>query len=263
MVDPYSKRAVTALSIGVSLVFLVLCANAMNLMLTRLSARHREFGVCSALGASRARLLREAVAETALVGAAAAACGLALAVALVRLATGYLPDALLTRTLTPVALSWRAIVATTILGRCRRRDRRAHAGVDVDARRRRERPARDGARRHRRAIAPAAGARPADRGSGARGRAPRGRRATRAHLRQPDARRSRPECGRGDHRLGGAAGVRVRGSGQPLTFAAALEDRLEQMPGVQQLTLSGGVPPSGGSLYFGAMTIGRSRRRPP
>jgi hypothetical protein len=30
---------VTALSVGVMLVFLVLCANAMNLMLTRLSAR--------------------------------------------------------------------------------------------------------------------------------------------------------------------------------------------------------------------------------
>jgi putative ABC transport system permease protein len=115
MVDKYSTRAVTALSIGVGLVFLVLCANAMNLMLTRFSARQREFGVCSALGASRARLLREALAETALVGVAAAAAGLALAAALVSLATRYLPEAFLTSTLAPVGISWRAVAATSLL----------------------------------------------------------------------------------------------------------------------------------------------------
>src|SRR6185503_15421661 len=94
----------------------VLCANAMNLLLTRLGAREREFGVCSALGASWLRLLREALAETLLIGIASAAAGLGLAVWLVRLATIYLPEAFLARTLTPVAISWRAIAATSLLG---------------------------------------------------------------------------------------------------------------------------------------------------
>jgi putative ABC transport system permease protein len=116
MVDAYSRRAVTALSIGVGLVFLVLCANAMNVLLTRLSSRGREFGVCAALGASRERLLREAIAETLLIAFAAAAAGLLLAAGLVQIARSYLPDAFLARTLTPVAISWRAVAATSLLG---------------------------------------------------------------------------------------------------------------------------------------------------
>jgi hypothetical protein len=63
--DAYSVRAVTALGIGVGLVFLALCANALNLLLTRLTARRREFGVCSALGAPRGRLMRQARGESA------------------------------------------------------------------------------------------------------------------------------------------------------------------------------------------------------
>ena len=88
----------------------------MNLMLTRFSERQREFGMCSALGASRARLVREALAETLLLGLAASIAGLLLAHALVELVTNYLPDAFLTRTLTPVALSWRAVAVTSALG---------------------------------------------------------------------------------------------------------------------------------------------------
>ncbi len=116
MVDKYSRRSIMTLSAGVGLVFLVLCANAMNLMLTRFSERQREFGMCSALGASRARLVREALAETLLLGLAASIAGLLLAHALVELVTNYLPDAFLTRTLTPVALSWRAVAVTSALG---------------------------------------------------------------------------------------------------------------------------------------------------
>jgi putative ABC transport system permease protein len=253
MVDPYSTRAITALSVGVSLVFLVLCANAMNLMLTRLSARRREFGVCSALGASRARLLREAVAETVLVGAAAAACGLALAVALVRLATGYLPAALLTRTLTPVAISWRAIVATSILAAVAA----AIAGLApawmstrVDAANALRGTARGGTdeRSHRRLARGLLVAEVALAAALLAGAAQLVR--TFVNLTHAD---------RGVNADGVITGwvalpeFAFADRASRLTFATALEDRLRQMPGVQQLTLSGGVPPGGGSLYFGAM----------
>jgi putative ABC transport system permease protein len=249
MVDAYSRRAVTALSVGVVLVFLVLCANAMNLMLTRLSARQREFGVCSALGASRARLMREAIAETALVGVAAAVAGLAVAAGLVQLAQAYLPEAFLSRTLTPVALSARALVATSILALVAA----AVAGiapawlatrVDASESLRTSRGGTD-VRGHRRlargllvaevalAAALLAGAGQlvrtfvnltrADRGLDAQG-------VITAWISLPEF------------------AFKERASRQ--AFSSALDERLRQLPGVQQVSLSLGVPPGGGSLYF-------------
>jgi hypothetical protein len=48
-----TRRAMVMLAGGVALVFLVLCSNASSLLLTRLSARRREFGMRAALGALR------------------------------------------------------------------------------------------------------------------------------------------------------------------------------------------------------------------
>jgi hypothetical protein len=38
-----------------------------------------------------------------------------------------------------------------------------------------------------------------------------------------------------------------------VAFEAALEERLRQLPGVEQVSLSYGIPPSGGALYFGGL----------
>jgi predicted permease len=251
MVDKYSRQAVRALSVGVGLVFLVLCANAMNLMLTRFSARQREFGVCSALGATRARLLREALFETAIVGLVAAGLGLLVAKAFVTLATEYLPEAFLTSTLSPVALNWRAVAATTLLGIVAA----AIAGITpawmatkVDAAESLRLSARGGTEvRTRRRLARGllvaelalsttllAGAAllvrtfvnltHADRGLNAEG-------VITGWVALPEfAFTDRP--GR-------------------LAFAAALEDRLGRLPGVRLVSLSGGVPPASGAIYFG------------
>jgi hypothetical protein len=57
VLDSYYQRAVPLLAGGVVLVFLVLCANVSSLMLAQVTARHREFSVRAALGASRHRLM--------------------------------------------------------------------------------------------------------------------------------------------------------------------------------------------------------------
>jgi predicted permease len=114
--DEYYKKAVTMLAGGVGLVFLVLCANASGLLLAQFTTRRREYGVCAALGASRARLVREAAAESMLIGLAGVAIGLVLAWALVAAARGYLPESFLLRSLNPVNLDVRAIAAASFLG---------------------------------------------------------------------------------------------------------------------------------------------------
>ncbi len=114
--DDYSRESMISLAIGVGLVFILLCANVTNLILARTSARRAEFGVCSALGASRLRLLRQVLLENVAVGVCATIFGLGLAYALVALARVTLPEDLLWRTLNELNIDPRAILATSALG---------------------------------------------------------------------------------------------------------------------------------------------------
>lgn len=111
--DAYSSDSVKAGALGVALVFFVLCANVLNLTLSTLAARRREFALCSVLGASRSRLLWQAVWEQVVIGVGAAALGLAAGAALVSLARGWLPVSILSRTLNPIDLDIRAVAASS------------------------------------------------------------------------------------------------------------------------------------------------------
>src|SRR6202011_5967472 len=101
---------------AVALVFLVLCANVCSLLLARLSARQREFRMCAALGASRARLLPQAAIEHALLGGAGSGLGVAVAWGLVSVSRVLLPAAFLLHTLNPIDLDARACVVAILAG---------------------------------------------------------------------------------------------------------------------------------------------------
>lgn len=89
-VKPMLRYMLSAILGATFLVLLLACANVANLILARAVDRRKELAVRAAMGASRARLVRQMLTETILVAVAGAAGGLAIATWTTRVVWTYM-----------------------------------------------------------------------------------------------------------------------------------------------------------------------------
>ena len=100
------RDALYVLMAASAIVLLVTCANLANLLLARATTRRAEMSVRLAIGGSRWRLVRQLLAESAVLSASGVVAGLLLAVATARLIVGQLSTNTLPVML-DIALDWR------------------------------------------------------------------------------------------------------------------------------------------------------------
>ena len=114
--DEIAGRTQTALILllwASAAVLLIACVNLANLLLSRSATRGREVAVRTALGASRARLIAQFLAESLVLAGFGTLGGLALAVPVMRFLERLVPEAMST---THLSLDWRVLAFSGAVG---------------------------------------------------------------------------------------------------------------------------------------------------
>lgn len=104
-----ARPILIALAGAVALLLVIACANVANLLLTRAIRRRRAFAVRISLGASRGRLVRQLLAESATLSLAGAVGGMLIATAIVKLVVARLPDSVALPRVGEVAVDLRVV----------------------------------------------------------------------------------------------------------------------------------------------------------
>lgn len=85
LIPETTRRSLLVLLGAVGLVLLIACGNVVNLLLARGASRQKELSIRAAMGASRARVARQMIFESALIASIAAAIGIGIAFAAMQL----------------------------------------------------------------------------------------------------------------------------------------------------------------------------------
>jgi putative ABC transport system permease protein len=115
MMDTQTSRSIWLLFGATVLLMLTVCANVANLGLSQAFSRTRDAAIRSALGATRARMMRQTMIEQSVIGLLALAIAMPLTMGALKLAEALLPVSYTLASLNVLDIDWRLIVMMTSL----------------------------------------------------------------------------------------------------------------------------------------------------
>jgi len=115
VLDRNIRSSLLILAVAVSFVLLIACANVANLLLVRAAGRKREIAIRVAIGASRARLIRQLLAESVALSVAGGILGLLLGIAGIRALLALNPGDIPRIGQSGITADWRVVAFTLLL----------------------------------------------------------------------------------------------------------------------------------------------------